>query len=98
MLVKRLLESSGLETFYWNYAVAHAADLLRHRALKITHPNPAFGENVGIYTSQDKGKVKALEPRGTVGFFLMCDTWWTGVTLTWCSLQSLLLFLKDGRI
>eukprot|EP00971_Amphidinium_carterae_P316052 6282219-Amphidinium_carterae.1 len=84
MLVQRLLESSGLETFevfYWNYAVAHAADLLRHRALKMTYPNPAFGETVGIYTSQDKGKVKALEPRGTVGRFLMCDTWWTdGVT------------------
>eukprot|EP00971_Amphidinium_carterae_P010816 213462-Amphidinium_carterae.1 len=46
----------------------------------MTCPNPAFGENVGIYTAQDKGKVKALEARGTVGRFLMCDTWWTGVT------------------
>eukprot|EP00971_Amphidinium_carterae_P282019 5598293-Amphidinium_carterae.1 len=45
MLVKRLLESSELDTFYWNFAVAHAADLLRHRALKMTYPNPAFGEN-----------------------------------------------------
>eukprot|EP00971_Amphidinium_carterae_P221148 4390528-Amphidinium_carterae.1 len=63
MLVKRLLESSELESFYCNYAVAHAADLLRHRALKLDYPNPAFGENVGIYTSQDKHKVKSLEPR-----------------------------------
>eukprot|EP00971_Amphidinium_carterae_P220697 4381551-Amphidinium_carterae.1 len=62
MLVKRLLKSSKLKTFYWNYAVAHAADLLRHRALKMTYPNPAFGKNVGIYTSQDKNKAKALEP------------------------------------
>eukprot|EP00971_Amphidinium_carterae_P046127 907934-Amphidinium_carterae.4 len=60
MLVKRLLESNGLETFYWNYAVTHATDLFRHRALKLTYPNPALGENVGIYTSQDEGKVKAL--------------------------------------
>eukprot|EP00971_Amphidinium_carterae_P256264 5088050-Amphidinium_carterae.2 len=64
----------------WNYAAAHAADVLRHRALKITYPTPAFGENVGVYAPQDKGKVKALEPRGTVGRFLMCDTWWTGAT------------------
>eukprot|EP00971_Amphidinium_carterae_P125998 2496311-Amphidinium_carterae.1 len=56
MLVKRLFKSSELELFYWNYAVAYAADLLRHRALKLDYPNPAFGENVGIYTSQNKHK------------------------------------------
>eukprot|EP00971_Amphidinium_carterae_P292157 5799707-Amphidinium_carterae.1 len=64
MLVKRLLESSGLDTFYWNYAVTHAADLLRHRALKRTYPNPAFGENVGIYTFQDKGKFRPWSLEG----------------------------------
>eukprot|EP00971_Amphidinium_carterae_P255300 5068211-Amphidinium_carterae.1 len=79
MLVKRLLESSELKSFYWNYAVAHAADLLRHRAFKLDYPNPAFGKNVGIYTSQNKHMVKLLEPCGMVGKFLMCDTWWTGV-------------------
>eukprot|EP00971_Amphidinium_carterae_P265608 5269386-Amphidinium_carterae.1 len=63
MLVKRLLESSELESFDWNYAVAHAADILRHRGLKLDYPNPTFGENVEIYTFQDKQKVKSLEPR-----------------------------------
>eukprot|EP00971_Amphidinium_carterae_P155342 3080783-Amphidinium_carterae.1 len=51
---------------------------LRHQALKLDYPNPAFGKNVEIYTSQDKQKVKSLEPRGMVGRFLMCNTWWTG--------------------
>eukprot|EP00971_Amphidinium_carterae_P290319 5764235-Amphidinium_carterae.4 len=35
---------------------------------------------VGVWTSQDKKKTKALEPKGSVGRFLTCDTWWTGVT------------------
>eukprot|EP00971_Amphidinium_carterae_P076998 1521283-Amphidinium_carterae.1 len=35
---------------------------------------------VGVWTSQDKHKTKALDPRGSLGRFLMCDTWWTGVT------------------
>eukprot|EP00971_Amphidinium_carterae_P224155 4447913-Amphidinium_carterae.1 len=44
MLVKQLLDSSDLSTDYWNYAISHAADLLRHRAIKMDFPHPAFGE------------------------------------------------------
>eukprot|EP00971_Amphidinium_carterae_P154637 3066317-Amphidinium_carterae.2 len=43
MLVKRLLESSSLTSDYWNFVIAHAADLLRHCALKVTYPHAAFG-------------------------------------------------------
>eukprot|EP00971_Amphidinium_carterae_P054305 1069858-Amphidinium_carterae.1 len=91
MLVKRLLESTSL-TFaaYWNFAITHAADLLRHRALKVTYPHPAFGEMVGVWTSQGKKKTKALDPKGSVGRFLTCDTWWTGVT-------EILTTDEDGR-
>eukprot|EP00971_Amphidinium_carterae_P350989 6491841-Amphidinium_carterae.3 len=50
----------------WNFAITHAADLLRRRALKASYPHPAFGEMVGVWTSQDKKKTKALDPKGSV--------------------------------
>eukprot|EP00971_Amphidinium_carterae_P245330 4872066-Amphidinium_carterae.1 len=50
------------------------ADLLRHRALKVQYPHPAFGEMVGVWTSQDKTKTKA-DPKGSVGRFLTCDAY-----------------------
>eukprot|EP00971_Amphidinium_carterae_P342159 6481359-Amphidinium_carterae.1 len=54
MLVKCLLDSSDLLPEYCNHAIAHATDLVHHRALKVTYPHPAFGKMVGIWTSQDK--------------------------------------------
>eukprot|EP00971_Amphidinium_carterae_P037156 730153-Amphidinium_carterae.2 len=35
---------------------------------------------VGVWTSQDNKKTKALDPKGIDGRFFTCDTWWTGVT------------------
>eukprot|EP00971_Amphidinium_carterae_P110014 2179090-Amphidinium_carterae.1 len=35
---------------------------------------------IGIWTSQDKKKTKALDPKDSIGRFLTCDTWWTGIT------------------
>eukprot|EP00971_Amphidinium_carterae_P042379 832863-Amphidinium_carterae.1 len=51
--------------------LTHAADLLRHRALKVQYPHPAFGEIVGVWTSQDKNKTKALDPKGSIGGYFI---------------------------
>eukprot|EP00971_Amphidinium_carterae_P228294 4528253-Amphidinium_carterae.1 len=81
MLVKMVLDSSDLPPEYWNYAIEHAVDLPRDRALKVTYPHPTVAEMIGIWTLQHKhNKAKCLDPHGSVGGFLMCDTWWTGVT------------------
>ncbi len=74
-IVRRLLFASKLEPKYWSYAMLHGADVLRHRSVKLPCPHPVFGETVGIWKSQDKDKVKALEPRGAIGRFLRCATW-----------------------
>ncbi len=72
-IVRRLF-ASELESKYWSYALLHGADVLRYRSVKLPYPHPVFGETVGIWRSQDKDKVKALEPRGARGRFLGCDS------------------------
>ena len=58
-----LLLASKLPDTYWSYAMRFAAELLRHKALGFTWDMPAFGEEVGMWRSQDKKLIKSGSDR-----------------------------------
>eukprot|EP00971_Amphidinium_carterae_P290704 5772593-Amphidinium_carterae.1 len=66
MLVKRLRDSSDLSTDYWNYAITHAADLLRHRAIKLDLPMETHGNHGNNFFMSNTSEYK------TSGSFRIC--------------------------
>ena len=64
---RRLLLESRLPDFYWSYAMRFAAEMLRHKALGFSWNLPAFGEEVGMWRSQDKELIKSAKNRGAIG-------------------------------
>ena len=44
-----------------------AAEMLRHKALGFSWNLPAFGEEVGMWRSQDKKLIKSANNRGAIG-------------------------------
>ena len=71
---RRLLLASRLPDIYWSYAMRFAAEMLRHKALAFTWNMPAFGEEVGMWRSQDKKLIKAAQNRGAVGWLIEGQT------------------------
>ena len=58
-----------------------AAEMLRHKALGFTWNMPAFGEEVGMWRSQDKKLIKAAQNRGAIGRLIEVNPWQNGTTL-----------------
>ena len=58
-----------------------AAELLRHKALGFTWNMPAFGEEVGMWRSQDKKLIKSAQNRGAIGQLIEVNPWQNGTTL-----------------
>ena len=64
---RRLLLASRLPDIYWSYAMRFAAEMLRHKALGFSWNMPPFGEEVGMWRSQDKKLIKSANNRGAIG-------------------------------
>ena len=77
---RRLLLASRLPDIYWSYAMRFAAEMLRHRALGFTWNLPAFGEEVGMWRSQDKKLIKSAQQRGAIGRLIEVTPWQNGTT------------------
>ena len=60
-VTRRLLLASRLPDIYWSYAMRFAAEMLRHKALGFLWNMPAFGEEVGMWRSQDKKLIKSAQ-------------------------------------
>ena len=78
---RRLLLASKLPDIYWSYAMRFAAELLRHKALGFPWNMPAFGEEVGMWRSQDKKLIKSAQSRGAIGQLIEVNPWQNGATL-----------------
>ena len=70
---RRLLLASRLPDNYWSYAMRFAAEMLRHKALGFSWNMPAFGEEVGMWRSQDKKLIKSANNRGAIGRLMNFD-------------------------
>ena len=77
---RRLLLASRLPDLYWSYAMRFAAEMLRHKALGFTWNLPAFGEEVGMWRSQDKKLIKSAQHRGVIGRLIEVTPWQNGTT------------------
>ena len=77
---RRLLLASRLPDIYWSYAMRFAAEMLRHKALGFTWNLPAFGEEVGMWRSQDKKLIKSAQHRGVIGRLIEVTPWQNGTT------------------
>ena len=77
---RRLLLASRLPNIYWSYAMRFAAEVLRHKALGFTWNMPAFGEEVGMWRSQDKKLIKSAHNRGAIGRLIEVTPWQNGTT------------------
>ena len=77
---RRLLLASQLPDIYWSYAMRFAAEMLRHKALGFTWNLPAFGEEVGMWRSQDKKLIKSAQQRGAIGRLIEVTPWQNGTT------------------
>ena len=77
---RRLLLASRLPDIYWSYAMRFAAEMLRHKALGFPWNLPAFGEEVGIWRSQDKKLIKSANNRGAIGRLIEVTPWQNGTT------------------
>ena len=77
---RRLLLASRLPDIYWSYAMRFAAEMLRHKALGFPWNLPAFGEEVGIWRSQDKKLIKSAQNRGAIGRLIEVTPWQNGTT------------------
>ena len=53
---------------------------LRHKALGFTWNMPAFGEEVGMWRSQDKKLIKSANNRGAIGRLIEVTPWQNGTT------------------
>ena len=58
-----------------------AAEMLRHKALGFPWNMPAFGEEVGMWRSQDKKLIKSAQNRGAIGRLIEVTPWQNGTTL-----------------
>ena len=54
--------------------------MLRHKALGFSWNMPAFGEEVGMWRSQDKKLIKAANNRGAIGRLIEVTPWQNGTT------------------
>ena len=77
---RRLLLASQLPDIYWSYAMRFAAEMLRHQALGFPWNLPAFGEEVGMWRSQDKKLIKSANYRGAIGRLIAVNPWQNGTT------------------
>ena len=77
---RRLLLASRLPDIYWSYAMRFAAEMLRHKALGFSWNMSAFGEEVGIWRSQDKKLIKSANNRGAIGRLIEVTPWQNGTT------------------
>ena len=77
---RRLLLASRLPDIYWSYAMRFAAEMLRHKALGFAWNLPAFGEEVGMWRSQDKKLIKSAHNRGAIGRLIEVTPWQNGTT------------------
>ena len=77
---RRLLLASRLPDLYWSYAMRFAAEMLRHKALGFSWNLPAFGEEVGMWRSQDKKLIKSANNRGAIGRLIEVTPWQNGTT------------------
>ena len=77
---RRLLLASRLPDIYWSYAMRFAAEMLRHKASGFAWNMPAFGEEVGMWRSQDKKLIKAANNRGAIGRLIAVIPWQNGTT------------------
>ena len=77
---RRLLLASRLPDIYWSYAMRFAAEMLRHKALGFSWNMPAFGEEVGMWRSQDKKLIKSANNRGAIGRLIEVTPWQNGTT------------------
>ena len=77
---RRLLLASRLPDIYWSYAMRFAAEMLRHKALGFSWNLPAFGEEVGMWRSQDKKLIKSSTNRGAIGRLIEVTPWQNGTT------------------
>ena len=57
-----------------------AAEMLRHKALGFSWKMPAFGEEVGMWRSQDKKLIKSANNRGAIGRLIEVTPWQNGTT------------------
>ena len=57
-----------------------AAEMLRHKALGFSWNMPAFGEEVGMWRSQDKKLIKSANNRGAIGRLIEATPWQNGTT------------------
>ena len=57
-----------------------AAEMLRHKALGFIWNLPAFGEEVGMWRSQDKKLIKSAQHRGVIGRLIEVTPWQNGTT------------------
>ena len=77
---RRLLLASRLPDLYWSYAMRFAAEMLRHKALGFSWNMPVFGEEVGMWRSQDKKLIKSANNRGAIGRLIEVTPWQNGMT------------------
>ena len=77
---RRLLLASRLPDIYWSCAMRFAAEMLRHKALGFSWNMPAFGEEVGMWRSQDKKLIKSANNRGVIGRLIEVTPWQNGTT------------------
>ena len=77
---RRLLLASRLPDIYWSYAMRFAAEMLRHKALGFSWNMPAFGEEVGMWRSQDKKLIKSANNHGAIGRLIEVTPWQNGTT------------------
>ena len=66
--------------FVRSYAMRFAAEMLRHKALGFSWNMPAFGEEVGMWRSQDKKLIKSANNRGAIGRLIEVTPWQNGTT------------------
>ena len=80
---RRLLLASRLPDIYWSYAMRFAAEVLRHivtQGFGILLEHAAFGEEVGMWRSQDKKLIKSANNRGAIGRLIEVTPWQNGTT------------------